>query len=163
GVRSRVPILRIARATILRLSAWGRKGISVRSLGSGLSESPRVMKRRSMKLWTYQPEGFQIDAPGARIDPTQGHYWKTMPNYKPALTKLYDVLGIENYQALWCYTDSGVPWRESHPRVKWELDVPDSRIPALINEEFWGGIVHGGDWSIEDQAIIKERPIKPEP
>src|SRR5262245_61194650 len=116
-----------------------------------------------MRLWTYQPRGFQIDAPGLTIDPAQGPYWNQpgTPLYKEALAKLRKMLGIEQWP-LWCCTVPGV-WLpiDSFPVDEWELNVPDSQVVAFIRELPWHAIMKGTgeDW---EKVIVTERPIQPD-
>ena len=116
-----------------------------------------------MRLWTYHPSDYRLDAPNLSVDYTKGMYWRSSMRdfaYREVLPQLQRIVGTTQF--LWCLTK-----RDEHPRTtedidseEWELDVPLAHISHFLRVDLWENLVwsRGVAW---DGLLVPVGDVEP--
>jgi hypothetical protein len=91
-----------------------------------------------MKLWSWHTTDFSLTS--GHVDHCRSKYYRKVPEIPSAYVQLFRLVGT--CQIIWCYGGrNGYQQLEGDTRVVWELDVPDDRVLAIIDNWVWERII----------------------
>jgi predicted HNH restriction endonuclease len=122
-----------------------------------------------IRLWTYHPSTFNVDAPDLYVDHTLGKYWRheeTGFRYREVLPIFCAKIGTDQF--LWCCQKRHciVRMSEGMDVVEWELNIPSTDAIRFYRWEVWEKLIRSktDDWSnlwVDDQSQAAADEIEP--
>lgn len=92
-----------------------------------------------IRLWTWQTPNISLTKGVLNYLDSAFYRDESIPNIKDAYKRVFSKLGTSQFH--WCFTqpdEAQKPWRG---RVKWEIEVPEKDILAIVRGSVWNKII----------------------